>query len=107
MYSFLHLKIDCTEWLNNLPNYVLPTEDGNGAFADYPKEDREKLLDVDGCLQCFCSVMAKRSLAEAPHNGVKQQRPAPDAKQAAMASASPTSVAAVIEDRFDEHPCVL
>jgi hypothetical protein len=99
IYSFLHLKVDCSVWLDSLPDSVLPTPN-NQSFRDYPQSEKDQLLDVDACLQCFQAVMAKRfagveSAARQPNENVKVEE-----RSSSHPSTSPTSVVAAAQ-QFD------
>jgi hypothetical protein len=100
IYSFLHLKVDCSAWLDNLPDYVLPTPN-NTSFRDYPKAEKDQLLDVDSCLQCFQNVMAKRCTGSEPSNSSTQGKENELSDPHRHPSTSPTSV--TLSEQWDSH----
>lgn len=59
LFSFFHFQKDCTTWLSNLPDIILPSPN-NSSFTNIPKAERDLLMDVDGCLQCFQKAMVSR-----------------------------------------------
>lgn len=65
LLSFLHLEINCNEWLKYVPDYCLPTA-SNPFFSSLPSQHKSKLLDVDGCLQCFQSIIISSTRSSTP-----------------------------------------
>ena len=62
LLSFLHLGIDCIEWLRYVPEFLIPSGSHRDFVAcDEGREPLDVMLDVDSCLKCFQVLMASRS----------------------------------------------